>query len=224
MTRGSSSSVYWLNCGYARQLLAESLVELFHLVALFASELLSFFKFAFGKRRAQMLGGLDVDDLGLAEVDGRKDRDVVEVAIPGDDRQRPGPVLWPWPFRLPCLRLFLRFPASAWSCLASFPESVEDSLSVRVSSPGLASSSTPTTYSRRSAAGSVAPSVFLRSSVIAPLVRLTASFVCWAVNPGRDGSGLGSGHRCAERPRRLRPPPRMRPTVVRYPSSTTLES
>ena len=37
-----------------------------------------------------MLGGLDVDDLAGVQVDGREDRDVVEVAIRGDDGQRPG--------------------------------------------------------------------------------------------------------------------------------------
>ena len=54
------------------------------------------------------------------------------------------------------------------------------------------SSSTPTTYSRRSASGSMAPSVFLRSSCHRALGQLDGLLVCWAVKPGPGPAAVPS--------------------------------
>ena len=62
-------------------LVAKALVELFHRVSLVTRDLLSFLEFDLRKWRAEMLGGLDPDDLAGSQVDGGKDREIVEIAI-----------------------------------------------------------------------------------------------------------------------------------------------
>ena len=57
----------------------------------------------------------------------------------------------------------------------------------------VASSSTPTTYSRRSTSGLAAPSVFLRSSSKLSRAMSTACLVCCAVSPARAGRPLRGG-------------------------------
>ena len=113
-----------------------------------------------------MLGSLDLDDSARTQVDRRKDRDVVKVTVRRDDGQRAGPFSL---FLFLILRLRLRWfvffgrsglLGSRCGRLLGGEQLDADDVFAEIR------------------AGVEAPSVFFRSSCIAPLASLTASFVC----------------------------------------------
>ena len=138
--------------GVDRELVTELLVKRLGLLAALPRQRLGLLEFLVRERGAQVLGGFQIDDPARSQIDGREDGDVVEIAVRSDQGQRPA-------YRGRRFRRGFLALAGFRSCSAgdlplggsvfAFGGAVWDGLSGSLA----VSSSTPTTYSRRSASG-----------------------------------------------------------------------